>query len=159
WSCALKSGMRQLAGTRKRPSSRATPGRCGSFAASWPPPKRTCVARSGRPTNRMSSRQSFPFPIFGGHSNDRAEQGLPAWEEGGRGMIRVLPHRIVRTPEAVQAKLLLRTLDQKQGMALFVPMEQARLLLAEMHGLATDHCTQHHLTAALVQALDAKLLA
>lgn len=51
--------------------------------------------------------------------------------------------------------MLLSLQDRKSAMVLQLTMEQARMLAVEMRGLATDHCSLHHLVLAVTKALGA----
>ena len=70
-------------------------------------------------------------------------------------MTPVTPYRVQRDQSGHNARLLLRLQDCERCLVLIVNMEQARSIAAEMHGLATNHCSHHHMLSAMVAAFNA----
>ncbi len=72
-------------------------------------------------------------------------------------MVPVFPYHIRRSNVGDGGELLLSLQDRKSAMVLQLTMEQARMLAVEMRGLATDHCSLHHLVLAITKALGAEV--
>ncbi len=72
-------------------------------------------------------------------------------------MTPVFPYLIRRSEDGWRGELLLRLKDGRSVYMVYLPLEQARVLAAEMRGLATDHCAHHHLTLRMTEALGARL--
>ena len=72
-------------------------------------------------------------------------------------MVPVFPYHIRRSESGEFGELLLSLEDRKSAMVLQLTLEQARILAVEMRGLATDHCTLHHLTMAITKTVDANI--
>ena len=70
-------------------------------------------------------------------------------------MVPVVPYHIRRTADGHNGELLLKLEDRSSAFIIHLSLEQSRTLAIEMRGLATDHCAQHHLTCAVLQALKA----
>ena len=70
-------------------------------------------------------------------------------------MVPVFPYHIRRSEAGDFGELLLNLEDRKSAMVLQLTLEQARVLAVEMRGLATDHCTLHHLAMAITRAVGA----
>jgi hypothetical protein len=79
-------------------------------------------------------------------------------EKKGEGdMLPVFPYILRRSKDGRSGELLLRLRHGKTAIILGLSLEQARLLAVEMHGLATDHCTQHHLALSIAEVLGARI--
>ena len=72
-------------------------------------------------------------------------------------MVPISPYRIERGA-AGGARLVVRVKNSDKYFVVRIRMEQARLLAAEMHGLADDLSSHHHTTASLAQALNADIV-
>ena len=70
-------------------------------------------------------------------------------------MVPVFPYHIRRSNSGEGGELLMSLEDRKSAMVLQLSMEQARMLAVEMRGLATDHCSLHHLVLAVTKSLGA----
>jgi bifunctional DNase/RNase len=70
-------------------------------------------------------------------------------------MVPVVPYHIRRSADGQNGELLLKLEDRSSAFIIHLSLNQARTLAIEMRGLATDHCSQHHLTCAVLQALRA----
>lgn len=53
--------------------------------------------------------------------------------------------------------MLLSLRDRKTAMVLQLTLDQSRMLAVEMRGLATDHCSLHHMVLAVVKSLGAEM--
>ena len=72
-------------------------------------------------------------------------------------MVPVFPYHIRRSDSGDFGELLLSLEDRKSAMVLQLTLEQARILAVEMRGLATDHCTLHHLAMAITRTVGASI--
>jgi hypothetical protein len=72
-------------------------------------------------------------------------------------MIRVVPCRLRKSPDGDRAELTLRAPNADQAVLLYLPLEQARVLAVELHGLGTDQCGHHHLVLAMAHAFEAQV--
>ena len=72
-------------------------------------------------------------------------------------MVPVYPYLIRRSNSGDGGEMLLSLRDRKTAMVLQLTMDQARMLAVEMRGLATDHCSLHHLVMAVSRSLGAEL--
>ena len=72
-------------------------------------------------------------------------------------MVPVYPYHIRRSNTGEGGEMLLSLKDRKTAMVLQLSMEQARILAVEMRGLATDHCSLHHLVGAVTKSLGAEV--
>ena len=72
-------------------------------------------------------------------------------------MVPVYPYHIRRSNSGDGGEMLLRLEDRKTAMVLQLTMDQSRMLAVEMRGLATDHCSRHHLILAVTKSLGAEL--
>lgn len=68
-------------------------------------------------------------------------------------MVPVMPYHIRRSSDGHKGELLLKLEGCNSAFIIHLSLDQARALAVEMRGLATDHCAQHHLTCAVLQAL------
>ena len=73
-------------------------------------------------------------------------------------MVPVFPYHIRRSDSGHFGELLLSLEDRKSAMVLQLTLEQARILAVEMRGLATDHCTLHHLAMAIARTVGASII-
>ena len=73
-------------------------------------------------------------------------------------MIQANPYHVVRDDRTDKAKLLLRLQDSNRCLAITLSMEQARYISAEMNGLATHHCSHHHMLGAIANAFDTTIV-
>ena len=53
--------------------------------------------------------------------------------------------------------MLLSLRDRKTAMVLQLTLDQSRMLAVEMRGLATDHCSLHHMVLAVAKSLGAEM--
>jgi len=72
-------------------------------------------------------------------------------------MVPVFPYHIRRSDSGNGGEMLLSLEDRKTAMVLQLTMDQARMLAVEMRGLATDHCSLHHMVMAVSRSLGAEL--
>ena len=72
-------------------------------------------------------------------------------------MVPVYPYLIRRSNSGDGGEMLLSLRDRKTAMVLQLTMDQSRMLAVEMRGLATDHCSLHHLVMAISKSLGADL--
>ncbi len=72
-------------------------------------------------------------------------------------MVPIHPHRIEKGSSG-GARLVVRVKNTDKYFVVRIKMEQARLLAADMHGLADDLSSHHHTTASLAQALNADIV-
>ena len=72
-------------------------------------------------------------------------------------MFPVYPYHIRRSKNGNGGEMLLSLEDRKSAMVLQLTMDQSRMLAVEMRGLATDHCSLHHLVLAVAKSLGAEL--
>ena len=72
-------------------------------------------------------------------------------------MTPVYPYHIRRSEAGDCGELLLSLHDRRSAMVLQLSLEQARVLAVEMRGLATDHCTLHHMAMAMTKAVGANV--
>ena len=72
-------------------------------------------------------------------------------------MVPVYPYLIRRSESGESGEMLLSLRDRKTAMVLQLTMDQSRMLAVEMRGLATDHCSLHHLVMAVSRSLGAEL--
>ena len=72
-------------------------------------------------------------------------------------MTPVFPYHIRRSEAGDCGELLLSLHDRRSAMVLQLSLEQARVLAVEMRGLATDHCTLHHMAMAMAKAVGANV--
>jgi bifunctional DNase/RNase len=72
-------------------------------------------------------------------------------------MVPVYPYHIRRSNAGDGGEMLLSLKDRKSAMVLQLSMDQARMLAVEMRGLATDHCSLHHLVLAVTKSLGAEV--
>lgn len=72
-------------------------------------------------------------------------------------MVPVYPYLIRRSNSGDGGEMLLSLRDRKTAMVLQLTMDQSRMLAVEMRGLATDHCSLHHLVMAVSKSLGAEL--
>jgi bifunctional DNase/RNase len=72
-------------------------------------------------------------------------------------MVPVYPYHIRRSNASDGGEMLLSLKDRKSAMVLQLSMDQARMLAVEMRGLATDHCSLHHLVLAVTKSLGAEV--
>ena len=72
-------------------------------------------------------------------------------------MVPVYPYHIRRSNAGEGGEMLLSRKDRKSAMVLQLSMDQARMLAVEMRGLATDHCSIHHLVLAITRSLGAEV--
>ena len=72
-------------------------------------------------------------------------------------MVPVYPYLIRRRSSGDGGEMLLSLKDRKTAMVLQLTMDQSRMLAVEMRGLATDHCSLHHLVLAVSRSLGADL--
>ena len=72
-------------------------------------------------------------------------------------MFPVYAYHIRRSKEGNGGEMLLSLEDRKSAMVLQLTMDQSRMLAVEMRGLATDHCSLHHLVLAVAKSLGAEL--
>ena len=72
-------------------------------------------------------------------------------------MTPVYPYHIRRSEAGDCGELLLSLHDRRSAMVLQLNLEQSRILAVEMRGLATDHCTLHHMALAMTKAVGADL--
>ena len=63
-------------------------------------------------------------------------------------MVPVYPYHVRKSNTGEGGEMLLSIKDRKTAMVLQLSMNQARVLAVEMRGLATDHCSLHHLVGA-----------
>lgn len=70
-------------------------------------------------------------------------------------MIPVYPYLIRRSEAGHGGEMLLSLNDRKSAMVLQLTMDQARMLAVEMRGLATDHCSLHHMVLAVIKTFGA----
>jgi bifunctional DNase/RNase len=70
-------------------------------------------------------------------------------------MVPVVPYHIRRSADGQNGELLLKLENRSSAFIIHLSLDQARTLAIEMRGLATDHCSQHHLTCAVLQSLKA----
>ena len=72
-------------------------------------------------------------------------------------MVPVFPYHIRRSDSGDGGEMLLSLEDRKTAMVLQLTMDQARMLAVEIRGLATDHCSLHHMVMAVCRSLGAEL--
>ena len=72
-------------------------------------------------------------------------------------MVSVYPYHIRRSKNGSGGEMLLSLEGRKTAVVLQLPMDQSRMLAVEMRGLATDHCSLHHLVLAVTKSLGAEL--
>ena len=72
-------------------------------------------------------------------------------------MVPVYPYHIRRSNSGDCGEMLLSLRDRKTAMVLQLTMDQSRMLAVEMRGLATDHCSLHHLVLAVTKSLGAEM--
>ena len=72
-------------------------------------------------------------------------------------MVPVYPYHVRKSNTGEGGEMLLSIKDRKTAMVLQLSMNQARVLAVEMRGLATDHCSLHHLVGAVTKSLGAEV--
>ena len=72
-------------------------------------------------------------------------------------MVPVFPYNIRRSNSGDGGEMLLSLQDRKTAMILQLTLDQSRMLAVEMRGLATDHCSLHHLVLAVTKSLGAEM--
>ena len=72
-------------------------------------------------------------------------------------MVPVYPYHIRRSNIGDGGEMLLSLKDRKTAMVLQLTLDQSRMLAVEMRGLATDHCSLHHLVLAVTKSLGAEI--
>ena len=72
-------------------------------------------------------------------------------------MVPVYPYNIRRSTSGDGGEMLLSLKDRKTAMVLQLTLDQSRMLAVEMRGLATDHCSLHHMVLAVTRSLGAEI--
>ena len=72
-------------------------------------------------------------------------------------MVPVYPYNIRRSTSGDDGEMLLSLKDRKTAMVLQLTLDQSRMLAVEMRGLATDHCSLHHMVLAVTRSLGAEI--
>ena len=72
-------------------------------------------------------------------------------------MVPVYPYNIRRSTSGDGGEMLQSLKDRKTAMVLQLTLDQSRMLAVEMRGLATDHCSLHHMVLAVTRSLGAEI--